>query len=261
MNFLDGYTPNQLFTFINWVDIVEDIINLIPAFFMLIYVIKGPCFVIRGLVLVIAACLFDILYQVASIAYEHPPVILQGFLYSLTGVNNYLDVMIFWTIAYMYWITALNIQEINVLRNISYSQISISDTTTNSNSKEQIRETASFNKKPVVYVIYLVILLLIVVIYVASMIIDNPAAGPNDYMEFIHKTKSSRIYVIYETAILIMRIIYTLLFAYALQIMYKSLAFEAQNEKKLIKKAPFYVHMCVMVAYTISRCLNVYSYY
>ena len=137
--------------------------------------------------------------------------------------------MIFWTIAYMYWITALNIQEINFLRNtnLSYSQISVHDTTNISASNDSISDKTAFNKKPVIYVLYLTVLLLINIAYVSAMIYDNPAAGPNAYMEFIHITKSSQIYCIYEIVTLFMRVIYTLLFAYALQMMYKSLAFEA----------------------------------
>ena len=103
----------DLFTLINIINIIEDVSLIIPAIVVIKRIHTGPGFVVKGLILVIISCTLDLLYQGASIYYTHPPFTIEVFLYSLTALNNFVDVMIYWIIAFMYWVTAINIAEFN----------------------------------------------------------------------------------------------------------------------------------------------------
>ena len=101
-------------------------------------------------------------------------------------------------------------------------------------------------------------MVIISVIYVAGMLITNPSDGPNQYMEFNHDTLSSKISVYYEIAILVMRLIYTCFFAYALWRMWNSLKDDRQDKK--VNRLAFYVHLAAMIVYTAARCAATFAF-
>ena len=113
MKTIDEWSDTDLFTFINWVNIVEDVFVVMPCVVLLIVMKKAPSFVVKGLVLVMLSCIVDAIYQGASIYFTHPSLIFEVFLYTLTGIDTFIDVSIYWIIAFMYWITAINIAEFN----------------------------------------------------------------------------------------------------------------------------------------------------
>ena len=71
-------------------------------------------------------------------------------------------------------------------------------------------------------------------------------------MEFNHDTFSSKVFVFYEIALQVMRLIYTVVFAYALWRMWKSLK-DDQNPKKKVNTLAFYIHLAAMLMYTLTR--------
>lgn len=100
---------------------------------------------------------------------------------------------------------------------------------------------------------YIVILVVINIVYVVLIVYDNPSLGPNAYMEFNHDSNSSKIFVFYQIAILVMRMIYTGFFAYALWRMWTSLK-NVQTPNKKVNSLAFYIHLGSMVVYTIAQC-------
>ena len=71
-------------------------------------------------------------------------------------------------------------------------------------------------------------------------------------MEFNHDTLSSKVFVYYEIALAVMRLIYTVVFAYALWRMWTSLR-DDQNPNKKVNRGAFYIHLIAMILYTASR--------
>ena len=110
---IEDLNDTDLFTLINIINIVEDFAVIVPALIVIKKIHTGPSFVLKGLVLVTAECVIDACYQGASIYYTHPPFVIEVFLYTLSAMDYFIDVMIFWTISFMYWVTAINIAEFN----------------------------------------------------------------------------------------------------------------------------------------------------
>ena len=153
-----------------------DIGLLIPACILIKMTTTGPGFVVKGLILVAISCIIDGIYQAASIYYTKPPFTIELFLYTLTGLDTFLDVSIYWIIAFMYWITAINIAEFNEERQHRGTEVSV--------DRSDVQSRNSFNvkprhKEPFIFLTYVIILATINIIYIVATLKENPSNGPN----------------------------------------------------------------------------------
>ena len=113
MKKLHEWTDTELFSFVNYENIVFDLGLIVVSIIYIKKTCSGPRFVVKGLLLVLISCIVDALYQAGCIHFTHPSFEKEIMLYTLTGLNTFLDVSIYWIIAFMYWITAINIAEFN----------------------------------------------------------------------------------------------------------------------------------------------------
>ena len=113
----NNWTDTDLFTFVNYVNAALDIFVITVALVILYRIKGGPNLPRRGLLLICASSMIDAVYQIMCIHYTHPRFTIEVFLYSLTGLDVFSDVMIYWIIAFLYYVTATNISEFNTTRN------------------------------------------------------------------------------------------------------------------------------------------------
>ena len=180
---LENWTDTDLFNFVNYVNAGLDILVLVVALVVLRRIKDGPNFTRRGLYLVSASSVIDAVYQLLCIYFTHPPFEIELFLYSLTGLDIFSDVMIYWIIAFLYWVTAINITEFQKRRTSANVTQSLEHT-----SLDLSTEKTSHNKKPVIFLTYTIVLIAINIVYIVTTLWINPTDGPNEYMEFNHAT-------------------------------------------------------------------------
>ena len=91
--------------------IVCDGIALVVASATLITVRTGPTFINKGLMLIMASCSLDIILKTCILACDEPTDVGQATLYLLAAVGMFLDVWVYWSFSYLYWVTSQNIDE------------------------------------------------------------------------------------------------------------------------------------------------------
>ena len=183
---LENWTDTDLFNFVNYVNAGLDILVLIIAVIVFQRIKGGPNFTRRGLYLVGASSVIDAVYQLLCIYYTHPPFEIELFLYSLTGLDVFSDVMIYWIIAFLYWVTAINVGEFQKRRSSANQTGSFEQT-----SLDLSTDNKSHNKKPVIFMTYTIVLIAINVVYIVMTLLINPSDGPNEYMEFNHASPAA----------------------------------------------------------------------
>ena len=233
---------------------VADIIALSVAVYTLNIVRKGPRFIKNGLLLIIASCLTDIVLELCIIFKENPSDVGQFFLYLVVGIGTFLDLWIYWSVSFMYWVTAQNMEEYFQVTQERANRISRQEY-----SGEASMEAKNARRNKIINWSYGAVLGLVILSWFIATIYENPNSGPNKFMRFLNQTTSSKIYVYFMIGILILRLIGAIFFAQALWKMYCSLN-NIENLKDRVSGFTFIVHLCSMLFYIIGRLLDTFAF-
>ena len=85
-----------------------DIVVIMYSIYVLRVIRRGPTFLMEIVCLAAAACLIDLVVNLCSLTVHWPSEIVEVMLYSLAGLAVFTDVMVYWSLAFLYWVTSRN---------------------------------------------------------------------------------------------------------------------------------------------------------
>ena len=100
-----GY-DDLMISIICWLNTGSDSIQIVLALVLLYIMRKAPIFLKRPPLLIIIACVTDLLTMLCMIFGIYPSLFGSVLLYSLAGMSTFTDILVYWIIAYMYWVTS-----------------------------------------------------------------------------------------------------------------------------------------------------------
>ena len=92
-----------------WLNTSSDIILILLAIVLLCIIRKDPCFLKRPSLLITFACTTDLVCTVAMLVDVNPSHLGGAILYTIQGLSVFSDILVYWIIAYMYWVTSRNL--------------------------------------------------------------------------------------------------------------------------------------------------------